>query len=89
MAENVVAVSPNIEGNITSCKVENVLLTKIKNSAFSFTETETFVTYDVCNKQEMARYNVPEITEIGAICVFFGIVFVIILFAALISWIAD
>ena len=55
----------NVEGNITSCKVENQVKTIKKDSVFSIQRTTTYMTYDVCNRQQIAEYQVPEFTGLG------------------------
>ena len=77
---NVIVPTSNVEGNITNCKIENQLLSIDRKSAFSVTETRNYITYDVCNKQELARYSMPEFTGNGGIGVF---ILFLILFAVI------
>lgn len=76
MSNNVIVGSENIEGNITSCKIENQLKLVKKNSAFSIQQTSTYMTYDVCNKHTIAEYTVPEFTGMAPPVLMFLVVFV-------------
>lgn len=51
-----------VEGNITSCKIENQVKEVKKDSTFSIQKTTTYMTYDVCNREVIAEYQVPEFT---------------------------
>lgn len=53
----------DIKGDITSCKIENKLIKLDKKSPFSLTQNKTYVSYDVCTKQTIETYTVPELTE--------------------------
>ena len=62
-----------VEGNITSCKIENQVKSVQQDSIWAYQKTTTYITYDVCNKNVVAEYSKPEIV--------FGGVFLITLAA--------
>lgn len=64
MANNQQTLIPasDVQGNITSCKIENQLKSIQKNSALSLQQTSTYMTYDVCNRNTIAEYKIPELT---------------------------
>jgi hypothetical protein len=68
--QTIIVPGPKVEGNITSCKIEQVLKSIDKKSVFSLRQTSTYITYDVCNKQIITEYKVPEFTSFSVI---FGI----------------
>ena len=63
----VLAVSENMKGDITSCKIENQLVGIERASIFSLKEVETRIAYDVCSKQVVREYSVPTVTVFGAV----------------------
>jgi len=79
-----VAVVPgsNVQGNITTCQINQQLLSIQRQSTFSITELDTYITYDICSKKVLAQYAVHDFTDFGgglavvaAIClVMFGLI---------------
>ena len=61
----------NIQGNITSCKIENQIIRIDKKSAFSPIQYTTYASYDVCSRQVIERYVVPETND------FFGFILIV------------
>ena len=78
--QTIIVPGSKVEGNITSCKIEQVLKSVDKKSVFSFRQTSTYITYDVCNKQIIAEYKVPEFTSFG---IFLGVAIVFLLMIAM------
>jgi hypothetical protein len=78
--QTVIVPGTNVEGNITSCKIENQLISTQRSSALSVTETNTYASYDVCSKEIISQYSVPQVTELGEL----GLV--IVLSAILFAW---
>jgi hypothetical protein len=70
--------SDNIQGDITSCKIEKQLKTSQRDSVFSLSSNNTYMTYDVCNKNQISEYTVPEFTGFGVFVLFAVFVFVLI-----------
>jgi hypothetical protein len=93
MAENVLIPSANVEGNITSCKIENQLIKTDRASVFSVQEIETYATYDVCSKQIIQQYTIPSLAPAGdwliAFAVAIAVVGVIIGFVAGLTWLME
>lgn len=71
-----VVVGGNVQGDITSCKIENQLIKTEKASVWSIKEKNTYASYDVCSKKVISQYVVPEFT--GTVIGY--IFFVVILF---------
>lgn len=69
MAETIVPVAGNVTGDITACKIETVKKSVDRKGAFSLTQTENFVTYDVCTKQVVSEYSANTITGGGFIMI--------------------
>lgn len=66
----VVATNAAVEGNITSCKIEQQLFKVERSSSLSFSERNTYISYDVCNKQILETYSVPSFTGFGFVASF-------------------
>lgn len=81
MADAVV-VGGNVQGNITSCELKDIISGVQRNSVLSFTEVETHTVYDVCTKQISNTYTMPVFTGFGTFSIL-GIVF----FVVMILWI--
>ena len=60
--QQIIVPTSNVEGNITNCKIENQVLRVDRKNVLSLTEKTTYITYDVCNKEVLSEYTVPEIT---------------------------
>ena len=60
-ANNMIIPTNNIEGNITSCRIEQALKSIDKKSVFSLTQTNTYMTYDVCNRQVISEYKLQSL----------------------------
>lgn len=60
MTPQVFIAGSNVEGNITSCKIENQLIKVDRKSVLSPTEVKTYISYDVCNKQVINTYTLQE-----------------------------
>jgi hypothetical protein len=78
MSQTILVPANQIEGNITTCKIENQIKSVERKSAFSLTETKNYMTYDVCNRQVISEYSIPEIT--GAIIFPIFIIPIILMF---------
>lgn len=65
MTNNIIASSPNIQGDITQCKIETALINTERDSAFSFNELNTYQSYNVCSKETLNTFTVQEITNLG------------------------
>lgn len=81
----VVAVSPNIEGEITSCKIENEVVNIDKTSAFSITQIKTYRSYDVCTKQTINEYPIQEFTAFSGFSLIFGAILLVIMLAIIVD----
>jgi hypothetical protein len=57
--------SSDVQGNITACQINQQLLSIQRQSAFSITELDTYITYDVCSKKVLAQYSVHDLTDFG------------------------
>jgi hypothetical protein len=75
---NVIVSSPNLKGDITSCKLEQQEIRVDRKSVFSLQEKHTYVSYDVCNKQVVEQYTLPRWTDLASSIpmVIFGVVIV-------------
>jgi len=82
MAEPLVVSNGNIQGNITSCELKDIVSGVRKDSVFSFTQAETHTVYDVCTKQVANTYTMPVFTGfvIVPIIAFFVIGFIFVAF---------
>jgi hypothetical protein len=73
--QTIIPVGNQVEGNITSCKIENQLIKIDKESIFSLSQLKTYAAYNVCDKEIINQYQVPEGTSLlwGGIivCLFF------------------
>ena len=74
----------NVEGNITSCKIETAKVSIDRESPMSFVQHTTYQSYDVCTKEVIDSYVMPEVTgfaffisSLGAILLFMVISFAI------------
>ncbi len=54
-----------VTGNITDCKIENQLKSITRNSKMSLGQENTYITYDVCNREVIGEYTVPTWTGTG------------------------
>lgn len=82
MANQTAVVGGDVKGDITSCKIENQTKSVKKDSVFSFQQTTTYITYDVCNKESIAEYKVPEFTMFGIFAPFLVGVLLVFFFLA-------
>ena len=62
---NVVIPTAQVTGDITSCRIEKQEIRVDRKNAFSLRETKTYVSYDVCNKQVIERFQVQGFTDFG------------------------
>jgi hypothetical protein len=62
MNPTVVVPTNGVEGDITSCKIENQLLSIRRDKITALREYKTYVSYDVCSKKIISTYEVPEMT---------------------------
>lgn len=60
-----------VKGDITSCRIETKMIKLEKNSIFSLTEKQHFISYDVCTKNVIESYSVPQLAGAGVIGMFF------------------
>ncbi len=65
----IVPVGNEVAGDITNCKIENVILSINRSSAFSLRQTVSYASYDVCTKEIIQIYDVPEQTEFCAVVI--------------------
>lgn len=79
MKDTSVVVGGNVQGDITSCKIETSAIYVDKASLFSLQQKTTYRSYDVCTKQLVKEYVVPEITGFGMATVMLMVPIVIIL----------
>lgn len=90
MAEaNVLIGGSNVKGDITSCKIENQEIATARNSIWSWKETKTFVSYDVCNKQIIRQYDIPQWTASGGLGLLVSIFIGCLLLWAILSVITE
>jgi hypothetical protein len=68
----------NIQGDITSCKIETALTKIDKEWALSLTQISHYQSYDVCTKEVVETYHIQEITPAA-----FGLGFMIAIFIVL------
>lgn len=74
MADNIIIPSSEVKGDITSCKIDKQIVSIERKSVFSISQKVNYITYDVCNKQQISSYSVPEFT--GNILLVLGVGFV-------------
>lgn len=77
--QTIVVPSTNVEGNITSCKIENQLVNVTRAGPWSLTEYNSYVAYDVCSKKILSTYQVGEISGFGGVVVGASIVLAVII----------
>jgi len=82
--QTIIPVGNQVEGDITSCKIENQVISVQKLSAFSIQKRTTYASYDVCSKQIIQQYTIPEINDFGVMVIFIITICIVI---SLISWI--
>ena len=85
MNQDKIIVGGNVQGDVTSCRIENQLKSIQKNSIFSIKQDKTYITYDVCNKQIISDYTVPSFTGFSVLL----ILFVCFIFCFIICAVAD
>ena len=73
MLNTMIVPTNKVEGDITSCKIENQVLCVEKKSVLSFKQTTTYVSYDVCSKSIIQEYTIPEFTTFGFVMILFGL----------------
>lgn len=72
-----------VKGDITSCRIETKMIKLEKNGIFSLTEKQHFISYDVCTKNVVESYSVPQLAGAGVL----GMCFIAVLaLASLIAW---
>ena len=86
---NVLVPTANVIGDVTACKIENQLISTERVSATSLQEVNTYVSYDVCSKQIIYQYQVPDITFFGGMAILAGVVGIIIVTAVVIGLVLD
>lgn len=69
----VVVPTAGVEGNLTTCKIETSQIMIEKEGVFSFTQAVHYRSYDVCTKEVVNDYVVPEFT-FWPFILFFGTV---------------
>jgi len=67
MSNNTLIIPTEVEGNVTSCKIESTQISREKKSPWSFTQKGTYQSYDVCTKTVVQEYTVPEFTLFGGV----------------------
>lgn len=75
---NALVASPNIQGDITNCRIETTKISVNRNSAFSFTEQNNFQSYDVCTKDVITTYSTNNITGFGGFLIGISILFLFV-----------
>ena len=74
----IIPASDQIVGDITSCKIEKEVFRVDRLSSFSLTEKTTYIAYDVCNKEILSQYTVPELSGLGFILAFCLGIFIVL-----------
>ena len=65
--QTIIPVGNDVQGDITSCKIDNAVLSISKNSALSLTERTTYASYNVCTKEVIQTYEVPNVTTFALV----------------------
>ena len=89
MAEPTVLVGGEVKGDITSCKIESKVVAVDRKGLFSFSQKQTNVSYDVCNKQIVKEFVTPAFTSFGFIVTGFGLFAILIILVALWNEVTD
>lgn len=84
----VIVPSSNVQGNITSCKIDTEQIDTHVNSLFSLKEMDTYRSYNTCNQQTIKEYTVPTFTAFGVIASL-AVVFLIFATLSFLSFIAE
>ena len=86
MEYKIIVPTNNVQGDITSCKIENQLTRIDRGSAFSLFETNSYISYDVCSKKVIDTYQVQAMTGLSiSILIFLGIILFFVMLSA-IEW---
>jgi preprotein translocase subunit YajC len=81
MAETVIPVTNGLNGNITDCKIETAQIKIDRKGTMSFSQKETYRTYDVCTKQTVSEYTASTITGAGIAII------ILVPFVLLVGWV--
>lgn len=82
MTNTVIPLGGNVQGDITSCKIETAKVSISKNGAFSVFQESNYQSYDVCTKEVVAEYVVPEFTGFGIATPFIAILLILTILVA-------
>jgi len=89
METNAVAITNSeLKGDVTSCKIETLKFSTERKGVFSPTQKITYQNYDVCTKNVVNTYSVPEI-NVGFIALLFTIALAICVGVLIICSIID
>ena len=81
----ILPIGGNVQGDITTCKIETAAVRKERDSAFSFTETTIYQSYDVCTRDVIETYGLDGLTFFGGTIIIVGMFLVGIILAAMAS----
>ena len=85
--KNLLIPTNKIEGDITSCKIENQVIFIRRDSPISLVEYTTYASYDVCSKEIINQYTVPSMTGVALIMgLSIALIFFMILGAITVSY---
>lgn len=84
-----VVVGGNVQGDITSCEIKDMVVSVERGSVFSFTQKTSHFVYNVCTKEEVGKYAVPELTDMGIIGVMVGLILFFVFAFAGAVWLAN
>lgn len=76
MSNNIIIPTNKVEGDITNCKIEHQQIRVDKRSMWSLKQTTTYISYDVCSKDILQEYTIPQFSGFSVIL---GLVFIAIL----------
>lgn len=82
MSENkvVVLTDGNVQGDITTCRIEDVVTEVKRSGAISLTEVQKHRVYNVCTKEVVNEYEVPYLS--GEASLFMIVVVLMVLLTA-------
>ena len=79
-----VIVGGNVSGDITSCGIDSQLVDVAKDNVWSIRQMSTYRAYDMCTKQVINEYSVPEFTMIAP-AYFIGVPLMLIILVGIVS----
>lgn len=82
---NTIAVTNGLEGNISNCEIETILVNPWKTKATQFYQTSTYKVVNKCDNTILSEYTETGFTVFGVI-ISFVILWMIIFFLDIIFW---